>query len=767
GQTFDSWGHHFQTNNATHLHHAVMGASYMKRNDDLLIPGGQQYIPATGRGFDIFPITTNPTHQLLTDIGAMTSACGILWYQGDLFSPRYDRVVFTAEPVHNLIHADTIRDKGSTFESANLLTGREFLASTDSWFRPVNQYIGPDGAIYVLDYYRKIIEHPEWLSQDVIDSGDLYAGSDQGRIYRISPSGTPPVNFVDRIDMGNMGIDLLIEKLASENSWWRTHAQRLLMDSADPEIIPKLDEFILKTKSPLGKAHGLWLLEGKGGMNEAVLMAMLKDEAPGVRENAIKIAELHLARFPVLSDQLLKMVEDENPKVRYQLLLTLGEIANSSSSDARIKILLRDIEDTWIHYAALSAREINLRKVYESAATAFRNKQSDGTEALFKLLGETGARNGNSNKLNQFLEEILEDSKDRWFGAFVLEGMTKALEQQSGFTIHDQNIKMLTAVFAEETDPTYRSRSLALLHTAGYFVELNTLLTKAISVLKMPNSSEAMLADAIRVIGWTNPADHIDKLRSPLTDQTASPVVRSAVLEVLTDAPDKTATDILISVWPNLSPSERNMAVSIFLQNNARRLILLQAISQGQVHSTSLSWSQTVSLLNSADMEVRSLARIHLKGNELNADAVWNEYQRSLDLDGSSEKGATIFQQSCASCHQIRGMDGVAFGPDLAAIRNRNKASILLDILQPNKSIADGYELCMIESGGGKHYSGVIRNLSPNSVTVKEPAGSEVTLDRDEIKSLKFSEISAMPENLHTQLSVQEMADLLAYLKNG
>ena len=203
GQAFDEMGHHFQTNNASHLYHKVIAAPYMQRNQDLLIPTSQFFIPKGGRGFDIFPITSNPDHQLLTDIGALTSACGIMSYNATLFPEQYHETIFAAEPVHNLVHVDRIEEKGATFHSTPLLQGREFLASTDAWFRPVNHYIGPDGSVFLLDYYRKIIEHPEWLSDEVIQSGDLYVGKDQGRIYRISPEGTASMSFLDRITLGD------------------------------------------------------------------------------------------------------------------------------------------------------------------------------------------------------------------------------------------------------------------------------------------------------------------------------------------------------------------------------------------------------------------------------------------------------------------------------------------------------------------------------------------------------------------------------------
>ena len=189
GHTFNQWGHHFNTVNWSHIYHEVLAANYIGRNQDLELPDAMQYVPDYGIGFELYPITQNPEHQLLTDVGAITSACGITWYLGDLFPKDYQEVIFVAEPTHNLVHTDIVYPKGATFGSERQLEQQEFLASTDGWFRPVNFYIGPDGALYVLDFYRKIIEHPEWISEEVLNSGELYAGMDQGRILRITPKG--------------------------------------------------------------------------------------------------------------------------------------------------------------------------------------------------------------------------------------------------------------------------------------------------------------------------------------------------------------------------------------------------------------------------------------------------------------------------------------------------------------------------------------------------------------------------------------------------
>ncbi len=766
GQAFDDWGHHFQTNNASHLYHKVIAAPYIDRNPDLLIPTSQAFIPKGGRGFDIFPITSNPDHQLLTDIGALTSACGILSYTGGLFPPKYHQSIFAAEPVHNLIHVDRIEDNGATFHSISLLEGREFLASTDPWFRPVNHYIGPDGSVFVLDYYRKIIEHPEWLSDDVIQSGDLYIGMDMGRIYRISPVGTDPMQFLDQLTLGEASVSTLVSYLAKENIWWRSHAQRLLMDRPGSEISGALKEFILSTGSTVGMVHALWLLASKDQMEEEILLKMLDSEEPGVRENAIKVAEGYIASNDKLLDKLLDMASDPHPKVRFQLLLTLGNLPGSGTFEVRNELLFRDIEDSWVHYAAMSALDFDALEVFREATSEFGTRRTEGTEAFFKKLSQLMTKSASSAKLNQFLAELLRSPSGSWFLPLVLEGFANGIEGANELVLSDENIRLLVSNFSPSTDAGLRHQSLAVLQAIGYFEQpSNPLLHQAIDISGQSNEDKAILTDAIQIIGWSGSARHFELLTNLFVRHRRHDV-RMTIMRAMNELSGDRATDFIVSTWPSLTPEERKTGIQIFFVNDENKLVLMRAIAENRIKPSILTWGQTVSLLNSSNQAIRVWAREYLEGNELNADTVWQAFQVSLQTNGRVDQGREVFKENCGICHQKAGKLGVAFGPDLATVQNRNKTALMVDILQPNKSIADGFELWTVSLNSGKDISGIISQQGTNTLTLTDATGKETTVKRSEIKELKASEWSAMPENLQAQISQEEMADLLAFLKS-
>ena len=298
GYSFDDWGHLFYTSNANHLFHEVIAARYLVGKEDLPLRSTTQYLPEYGPGAEIYPITDNPEHQVLTDVGTITSSCGVTVYQGGSFSEAYNGVVFIAEPVHNLIHTDILVENGATYHAKRQFEQQEFLASKDSWFRPVNFYIGPSGDLYVIDYYRQYIEHPEWMAKEIVESGQLYNGLDKGRIYRITLKDKPSTS--SEADFTKMTIEQMIPLLESPNIWWRRNAQRLLVQSKDVNLGPQLIEFTKSTSSPIGFVHGLWTLEGLGLFDPALLGQAINHAHSGVIENALKILELHPEEWPAL-----------------------------------------------------------------------------------------------------------------------------------------------------------------------------------------------------------------------------------------------------------------------------------------------------------------------------------------------------------------------------------------------------------------------------------------------------------------------------------
>lgn len=769
GHAFDVWGHHLLGNNSNHIYHEAIAAPYLKRNPELLVSSAVQTL--TDHGSEVFPITQNPDRQLLTNVGSFTSACGNTACTGGEFPASYnDNVYFVGEPVSNIVHADLLKDDGASFTASRIGSGekKEFLASTDSWFRPVNMYVGPDGALYVLDYYRQVIEHPEWMSEEAIEAGVLYNGMDMGRIYRITRTDGPPATWTKGLTLGDAPSTDLVPQLAHTNSWWRRNAQRLLVDRADQQVVPALEQMVRSSPSAMGRLHSLWTLEGLGQLTPGLIELALKDTVAGIRENAIKLLELHLPAAPELAKALLPLQTDADAKVRFQLLCTLGFIDSPESAQARNKLLFRDLNDKWVQIAALSAASSQTAPLLKAV---FKNFDHDVpayaslVERLTSMIGGSGAP-GAIRQLIQQAAIGISKTPEGW-EAPALEGIAQGLKNRKvPSPVSQKEQDQLIRTFFEHPSLPLRNASFQVLQVSGMQKGIQTerAFAKAISIAKDAKLPDEKRAEAIQFLTLDDPSRHTSLLKSLMIPQEPQ-TVQLAALNALSLIPDETVTDYVLEQWPALTPGVRDESINTFLASFERVAALLDAIDSGKIQKASVSFYQGVRLMTQRDEKLRKRARSMFANND--EEAVNKKYQQALDLKGNAVEGKTTFEKNCAVCHQVRGGDGVSFGPDLGTVQRWEPEGIMAHILAPNLSIAAGYELRVVELHTGESVQGIISSETPSALTLRNAGNVERTINRQDIKSIKTLDLSAMPAGLEANINQQQMADLLAFLREN
>jgi len=773
GHTFDAWGHHLLTANANHLFQEVLPARYLSRNPYLLVPDATQDLPDHGDAAEVHPITENPAHQLLTDRGVITSSCGVTWYLGGAYGDRFRNVTFIAEPSHNLVHADLIQDHGASFVASRLLEKQEFLASKDSWFRPVNFYVGPDGALYVVDYYRQHIEHPEWMSEEMAKSGMLYNGHDKGRIYRIVPTKRSlPPDWLGHLTLDKLDSEELVELLKHENNWYRRTAQRLLYERRPKEAIDPLRQLVDRSDRPEPKVHALWLLETLGATSELTLRTALRDPEPGVRENAIRIAERHLAKAtrPALLEALLSLRNDPSAKVRYQLLCTLGEVSTPGSEAVRMAILQRDIDDKWPALAALTAASGREMALYRRAARAFSDRPSEAKKEFFAYLGATIANRGQVAEVCQLLAEQPAVGKD-WYQTATLSGIAR-LWAHKGVTVSLPAADRLALLpdLERSDSPSLQEARLKLLRQVGLpkltsqqRTQLQVRARQAAELARDQRNDASLRAVAVQWLALYNPRAFTGLLeRLSLHEEQED--LRLAAFRSMSEASGSLACSFALREWPRLTPGLRRTAVDVFLHNPGEIRALLAAIDRRKVPVSDLAWPQRVRLMNYHDTGIRTYARQVLAVGE-NRQVVVQQYVPVLQQKGNAVQGKEVFRQVCSGCHQLNGQDGQAFGPDLASIRNRNATNLLTEILHPNHSIADGYDQYTLTLKSGKTLSGIIAQETASTLTLRQAGGNGQTIARSDVVRQEKATVSAMPEGLESSLNQEQMRDLLAYLR--
>ncbi len=272
-------------------------------------------------------------------------------------------------------------------------------------------------------------------------------------------------------------------------------------------------------------------------------------------------------------------------------------------------------------------------------------------------------------------------------------------------------------------------------------------------------------AEAIYFLALGHPDRHISLFEGLITPDEALPV-QLAALQTLSTIPGQTVSEFLLERWNVLSPKVQKAALQTFLVDPIRVKLLLDAVEAGQIQETSLDHSIRLRLMTQQDEVLKDRARsMFAKDDSNQRQEIVEQYKSALELKGDPIQGKQVFQQNCATCHQMGGTIGIEFGPDLATIKNRRPASILNDIINPAQSIADRYDLWTVTLNDGESIQGIVSAETPTAITLRNVGGQETTIARPDIRSLEPLGMSAMPVGLENNINQQEMANLLAYIR--
>ncbi|HYT94793.1 MAG TPA: PVC-type heme-binding CxxCH protein [Gemmataceae bacterium] len=752
GNTFDDWGRRFVCDNRHHLRHIVIDNRYLKRNPYLAAPAVVEDISVLedgplSSGGKVYPISKNWTTSSL-HVGRFTAACGVLIYRGDLLPKAFHGSAFTCEPTGNLVHQEVLRQHGATFRSEPPRKGVEFLASPDDWFRPVFLTHGPDGALYVVDMYRAVIEHPEFMPPELKNRPDLTLGKDRGRIWRIVPEKhqTKPI----RPSLSKATTAELVGLLEHPEGWWRTTAQRLLLQRQDRAAVEPLRKLTLSSAQPLARLHAAWLLERLGGLDETLLLALLQDPHPRQREHGVRLAEPWIGKDVALRKGVFRLARDADPQVRFQVGLSLGEWDNDQIVPGLAAVALLGAEDRWTRLAVASAVPNRAGDLLRATLPPVGGPRPEITPGRFLLLQELAALVGARRDQNevvgvlQVLQRLRLQDQARWQLAGLnglAEGMGRRGTQLAAF------LKALPAdrrPIAEQTE--------ALLARAA----------------KLTRDAALPLEDrlaAVRLLAhtpWEIAGPALKELLAPDHAQE----IRLAAVRALAAQPRPEVAGELLKSWRAYTPALRREVTEALLRQPDRIRTLLKEVEAGRVRPGDIDALRTRQLVNHSNTEIRERSRTLLRDN-LPADRkkVLADYRPALTLKGDPQRGREVFRKNCATCHKVADI-GVDVGPDIADTRTKTLDALLVDILNPNQAIDSNYVNYLIVTKNGKTLTGLIATETAGSVTLRRAENQTETVLRQDIESIQSTGVSLMPEGLEKTITIQEMADLLHFLKN-
>lgn len=756
GMSFDDWGRKFLSSNSDHIQLSMYEDRYIARNPYLAAPGPRISIAADGPQAEVFRISpVEPWRIVRTRLrvsgavpgivegggrpaGYFTGATGVTIYRGDAWPSEYRGQAFVGDVGSNIVHRKVLEPNGVAVIAKRVDDKKEFVASTDIWFRPAQFANAPDGNLYIIDVYREVIEHPASLPPVIKKHLDLTSGRDRGRLYRVVADGFRQKKLPK---LGSAMTADLVATLDHRNGWHRDTAARLLFQRQDRTAVPALKRLASKGALPEGRMHALYALLGQSSLLAENIQAALSDDSPRVREHAVRLSEHVLSISPAVREKLVRMINDRDLRVRYQLAFTLGQLPAAARTPALAELLKHDGADPWIRLAVFSSLADGSRELWDNLLADDKFlESSSATTVCTQLSALTGS-------------EARRDDV-----AALLASLDSAARTRP--SLASAIIRSLTDALARRGSPL-RTQLAELSPNAGKVI--SELLAAAKKTVADENAPAADRAEAARTLGLAKYAE-VRSLLPELLGSKQPQDVQLAALGTLARYSDPEIGSVLVEAWPSFSPKLRAAAAEAIFSRPAWLLDFLVAVEKDDIPASDLEPARVKLLEKHANEKVREqAAAIAAKLKLGKRQDVLDAYKPSLTLQGDVEKGRAHFRKICSVCHRLENF-GTEIGPNLATLQNRGAETILINLLDPNREVNPQFVNYLLITTEGKSITGLIAAETATSVTLKRQENATDTVLRVNIDELKSTGFSIMPEGLEKQLDQQAIADVIAYL---
>jgi putative membrane-bound dehydrogenase-like protein len=747
-RTRDDWGNGFGNTNSDPLFHFAIDDRYLLRNRYVPSPAPRVDLTDPPRAPQVYP--TSRTLDRFNDLFALdrfTSACGPHVFRDTTFG--HEPFALICEPVHNLVSRVMLVPDGVTFRGMRHPQEQqaEFLSSTDNWFRPVSLLTAPDGALWVCDMYRDVIEHPEWIPEAWQLQLDLYAGSRLGRIYRIRRQDA--VSGTSLPDFTRLTTAELVEQLAASNGWRRDTAQRLLVERDDELAVPALEALAARHPLPLARVHALSTLARLGRLSRERLLGGLDDADPRVVQWAVQLSEPRLAAEPELARRLEQLSEHESLGVRYQVALSLGESPAAGVAQSLLSVALRNPEDPWIGAAVVSS------------------SSGRAGEMIQRLLADTD-RVGSHRPLLQDLIATEMGGTPTAGAARVIEALAAARHVSSAESPGEAADWQLAAL-SSCVDALRRrgvSWSQACADEPSLREQAEPLLTAAAELARNPEAADGRRVLALPLLGHEpeRREDDLAFLESLLSPRASPDLQRQAVRSLAALQPANVPQRLLAG-WRGHTPALRGDILGVLLSRDPWVDELMQRLTDGTVTVQDLDTATRSRLSSHRRRPVRDAAQAILgESGSSSRQAVVAAYHGVSGLSGRADQGRLRFEKICSACHQHAGV-GRDLAPRLANLQNKSTDALLTAILDPNQAVEYAYHGYLVVLTDGRVLTGLIRSETASSLTLVEMNGQEHVLLRIDIEELVDTGKSFMPEGFEKDMTPQDVADVMAFLR--
>jgi putative membrane-bound dehydrogenase-like protein len=733
GVEIDSVGRVFSGHNGgdTRGFHYVQGGYYQKNF-------GKHGALSNPYAFGYFPAMRGSRAPRFTHTFAL--------YEADTFPEYYRGKLFGVAPLlHHVVLSD-VRPDGSSVQTQDL--GHP-VTTSDSWFTPVDIKLGPDGALYLADWYDAQCNHYR-NHEGKIDK-------DRGRIYRLRAADAKPVR---PFNLARLGTPELIKLLSHSNRWYRQTALRLIGDRKDRSVVPLLTRLVRENQGHLA-LEALWALNLSGGFDEPTALQTLAHPNPHVRLWAVRLLGDAGRVPPAVAAKLADLARTE-PDVRVRSQLACSARRLPARDDlAIVRPLLARAED---------ADDVHLPLLLWWAIEAQAAAAPEEVLALFRDPGV-------------------------WDLPLVRRHLTERLMRRFAATGRQQDLRVCARLLRLAPGPEHAKRLMAgfeaaaagrslthlpdelaraLAHYGKFSVVVGlrqgrkAAVDEALRALADPRGDRSKQLQYLQVFGELRCPDAVDGLLN-LVSRSPDDGLRSAALTALQRYGEPRVAAAVLDAYPGMTDQLRGTAQALLASRRGWALQFLEAVEAGKVDARTVPPEAAQRLLRHRDARLTALVHKHWGALQPATPA---ELQKEIDRlaavvrsgSGVPKNGQHLFLDRCAKCHTLFGAGGKV-GPDLTAYQRGDLDSMLLAIVNPSAEIREGYVNYFVATRDGRAVSGLLVDQDAALVVLRGADGKDVPIARSDIEQLEASRTSLMPEGLLKGYSDQAIRDLFAYLR--
>jgi len=693
--------------------------------------------------------------------------CGIHYFDSAAYPEKYRGTLFMGNVHGNSINVDTLKRNGSTYRGE---AGPDFLAANDAWFMPVAQKTGPDGSLYILDWYDRYHCYQ--------DANRDPAGIDRlkGRLYRVRYGDTPRV---PRFDLEREPDARLIELLGDPNVYFRDIAQRLLTErgATDAATRLRLREVVLDDSRPRkARMHALWARIGAGPLDTGFHHELVTHEDPGFRAWGVRAAGNQRRASEGLREQIFNLVNDPDPAVRLQVAIAARKVGGVDPIPILVESLTSAGDDPLIPHVVWQNLHPLLEEHGEAFVAAVGRFDLPRTRALAALLPRVverllGRKDPDPAPLVALLAMLaagpnaIPEAAQACLAAIAAKVQTGEIAGDRLDALRHGLEPTLSKLLAGPADSPLRIDAALLAASWKDKVALKSIR----ELLARPGVPEEKRLQAIHALISAGDASAVAAVAPTLADPEAGSIdFRARVIAALGRSHDPKVAEVVLTAFPKLDPELKPRAVELLTQRDAWGKSLVAAIGRKEIPADALNINEIRKLLGSKDAELAGGARriwgSVREGRNPDREAVVARMRTFLrGHRGDPQAGRVAFRKLCAQCHKLYG-EGQEVGPDLTGVGRSSFEALLSNVFDPNLVIGAAYQATTVATRDGRVLTGLLAEDGPRRVVLKTQGGKPEVIPRDDVEELKISPLSLMPEGIETQLTEPEWSDLFAFL---